>query len=177
MGMRVGPTVFNYYVRDVCIVFLKWSLPFIPFANRHCNEIRNVRRRNFVPVDHSDVASSFVQFLMENTLYPSSPILRSNVQIIKLLLEAWKDSLRLQKVIRSSFSLCVRIFITVSSLECHYGVSDEEGKAKVGATLSSHGYPTVGINAVQRLPSLRWSRRQGVLFCTPPLHPERKSVN
>lgn len=66
---------FHYFTRDVCIVLLKWS--------------------TFVPQTPEDqqLAVQFIEFLMRHCVYPNSQILLNNLQIIKLLIERWRDVL------------------------------------------------------------------------------------
>ena len=61
-------------------------------------------RRDFVPSkDDEDVASAFIEFLMEHAIFPQTAILRSNVQLIKLLIERWRPILSIGKVCRMPF--------------------------------------------------------------------------
>lgn len=94
---KLGKTAFNYFVRDICILFLKWSVS-LSIIYYPCFSLTSPTRRDFVPAEDADVASDFLVFLMKNSIYPSSLILRSNVQIIKLLLEHWRNAITIPKV-------------------------------------------------------------------------------
>jgi DNA-dependent protein kinase catalytic subunit len=71
----VGNPGFNYFVRDLCIVFLKWP--------------------KFTPqlAEHKMLAGQFMEHLMRNATHSSRRVITSNLQIIKLLVERWRDCL------------------------------------------------------------------------------------
>lgn len=66
-------TLFNYFVRDLCILFLKWE--------------------TYTPdLDDSGIACKLLSHLMNHVVYESgSSVYRSNLQLIKLLFEKWRD--------------------------------------------------------------------------------------
>jgi DNA-dependent protein kinase catalytic subunit len=71
----VGVPGFNYFVRDMCIVFLRWS-KFVPHQ-----------------AEQKMLAAQFMEYLIRNATHHSRSVITSNLQIIRLLVERWKDSL------------------------------------------------------------------------------------
>lgn len=71
----VGNPGFNYFVRDLCIVFLKWP--------------------GFVPqqAEHKIHAARFLEYLVRNAVHSSRSVVGSNLQIIRLLVERWRTVL------------------------------------------------------------------------------------
>jgi DNA-dependent protein kinase catalytic subunit len=63
----------HYFLRDVCICFLKWT--------------------NFVPnagAEDRRVATTFLEFLFKNSIWPIRSIMIANIQIIRLMIERWR---------------------------------------------------------------------------------------
>lgn len=71
----VGNPGFNYFVRDLCIVFLKWP--------------------SFVPqqAEHKAHASRFLDYLVRHAVHSTRSVVGSNLQIIRLLVERWRTCL------------------------------------------------------------------------------------
>lgn len=77
---------FNYYLRDICILFLQWGT---------------------VPREHTEektLASGFINHLVKNAVYANKEITRSNLEILKLLVELWRGTIRFSKVKKLSNS-------------------------------------------------------------------------
>jgi len=73
-----GKYGFNYFVRDLCLMFLKWE--------------------KFVPNQQlSGSATNFVKHLMTHTAYGTREVLRTNLKIVKLFVERWRGVLSLDR--------------------------------------------------------------------------------
>eukprot|EP01125_Pyxidicula_operculata_P008002 TRINITY_DN2699_c0_g1_i1.p1 TRINITY_DN2699_c0_g1~~TRINITY_DN2699_c0_g1_i1.p1 ORF type:complete len:2900 (-),score=828.74 TRINITY_DN2699_c0_g1_i1:54-8009(-) len=89
-----GKSGFNYFVRDICIMFLKWS----NFGSSSSSSTTgNSGGVSMIDKEDRIYASKFVLFLMKHTVHHSRSILQSNIQIIKLLVERWKENLILDR--------------------------------------------------------------------------------
>eukprot|EP00043_Microstomoeca_roanoka_P020233 m.242128 g.242128 ORF g.242128 m.242128 type:complete len:4198 (+) comp17134_c0_seq1:181-12774(+) len=68
---------FNYFVTDMCLVLLTWA-------------------DTAVPQDEGEkrLARQLIQYLMEHARHESGPIFKNNVNIIRLLLERWRDAVQ-----------------------------------------------------------------------------------
>lgn len=63
---------FNYFVTDLCVVLLTWSVTAIP----HDREIR--------------LAQRLLSFLMTSARHDNNAILKNNINIIKMFVEKWR---------------------------------------------------------------------------------------
>ncbi|KAL3698516.1 hypothetical protein R1sor_012592 [Riccia sorocarpa] len=75
---RSGGMTFHYILRDICITILQWNLPSPPDPG---------------------VASAFVTHLIRVSPHTTTPVLRANVDIIRVFLDSWKADLELDKLI------------------------------------------------------------------------------
>eukprot|EP01018_Ginkgo_biloba_P019264 Gb_14393 [translate_table: standard] len=71
-----GGRTFHYMLRDMCITVLEWNFP--------------------VPPD-VPVASNLVNHLISVAAHPSKLVLQANLEIIRLYLQSWKDSINLDR--------------------------------------------------------------------------------
>ena len=71
----VGNPGFNYFVRDLCIVFLKWP-SFIPQQ-----------------AEQKAHAARFLEYLVRHSVHSTRSVVGSNLQIIRLLVERWRTCL------------------------------------------------------------------------------------
>ncbi|OAE24558.1 hypothetical protein AXG93_2415s1380 [Marchantia polymorpha subsp. ruderalis] len=73
---KSGGMAFHYMLRDICITILQWNLPCPPDPG---------------------MASEFITHLMRVAAHPSSPVLRANVDIIRMFIDTWKKVLQFDK--------------------------------------------------------------------------------
>lgn len=71
---------FHYFTRDVCIVLLKWS---------DIGDLTNHKPSE----EDKHVITQFIEFLMRHCAYHVRGIVYANLQLIRLLIERWKDVL------------------------------------------------------------------------------------
>lgn len=79
-----GKNGLNYYLRDICISFLKYD--FLP--------TESYQRR---------LANKFVEFIITRTYHNDRQIVKSNMQIVKLLIEKWSKFIHPNKKIIMEF--------------------------------------------------------------------------
>ena len=72
-------TGFNYFVRDVCILLLKWE-SFTPSA------------------EDASLTSRLVAYLMKHAVYTNTGVRKANLQLIRLLVQRWREVLTIDKV-------------------------------------------------------------------------------
>ncbi|KAH9308159.1 hypothetical protein KI387_036070 [Taxus chinensis] len=71
-----GGRTFHYMLRDICITILEWNLPVAPDIH---------------------VASGLMNHLISVAAHTSKLVLQSNLEIIRLYMQAWKDSMSLDR--------------------------------------------------------------------------------
>lgn len=73
---RSGGLSFHYMLRDICISILQWNLSTAP---------------------DEGLATKLIQHLIGVAAYGTNQVLRANIDIIRLFLETWKESIRLER--------------------------------------------------------------------------------
>lgn len=75
-----GGSGFNYFVRDICLLFLRWN--------------------HFTPAAHQkSIVNAFMEYLIRSAAYPKPTVGQANIEIIKLFFERWKGCFDVSKKI------------------------------------------------------------------------------
>lgn len=141
---------FHYFTRDVCIVLLKWS---------DIGDLTNHKPSE----EDKHVITQFIEFLMRHCAYHVRGIVYANLQLIRLLIERWKDVLHktLSKVMQSGMGVVVDAHILSFAENCD-GLLGLRQKAQSYEDLSSNRPAPIVRTHLQRIPLLRSIHRSNL---------------
>mgnify|MGYP001104611591 CR=1 FL=1 len=95
---RFGPGI-HYVIQDFCAVLIAWSTPAAAPSEGGAAEAGAQAERTYPPIvpksqyEDQILASDLIRFLMSNCHHPKKAILRNNLEIIKCLVENWREAL------------------------------------------------------------------------------------
>lgn len=89
LSQKIPGSPLNYFVVDIIIVMLSWSSTVIPEDT----------------VSGKNLASSILDYLLKFSHHTNRSVLKNNLQVIKTMLQAWKDRLEISyKIIFQHFN-------------------------------------------------------------------------